>query len=147
LSDKGRHQAKAIARHFQKVADEAFPNEKPLLLSSPRRRCLETLEPLSKKTQVQVKADARLLEQEPQEDMAQFQKRILDFERWWKEEAPPLVVACSHGDWLPIAIARITGAAVGMEKGAWAEIRMEDHPRKKQEDRVSLTWLRQSLDD
>jgi broad specificity phosphatase PhoE len=120
LSPKGWSQAEALARIFH----QRFKSQKPVLKSSGKTRCLETLELISKLTGVPIQKDARLMEQETTESNGVFQKRIDAFIEWWKKDAPELVVACSHGDWLPVAIDEMTGQFVDMKKGAWVELEL-----------------------
>lgn len=55
LSDKGWEQAQAIADKLVELKPSA-------LISSPAVRCMQTLEPLSKATKIEVFADKRLFE-------------------------------------------------------------------------------------
>jgi broad specificity phosphatase PhoE len=118
LSEKGWEQAYELAKHFAKE----FKDRKPRLLSSGKRRCVETLEPISKVTGVKVEIDPLLMEQEHEERSARFQARIERFLEIWKESKEELTVACSHGDWIPAALRELTGEEVDLKKGAWAEL-------------------------
>ncbi|MGE4232867.1 MAG: phosphoglycerate mutase family protein [Bacteriovoracia bacterium] len=111
LSEKGQKQAKAISKFFS----HRF-SEKPMLVSSPKKRCLETLDPLSKEYKREIEILAFLDEGGALEDKA------IGFRKWIETEAPDLVVACSHGDVLPTIIQNLTGARVDLKKGSWTHI-------------------------
>jgi hypothetical protein len=66
-------------------------------------------------------------------------RRAERFISQWRSGTEPLVVACSHGDWLPVALQAATGARASLKKGGWAEIRLE--PGKQPE----LRWLLQGF--
>jgi 8-oxo-dGTP diphosphatase len=128
LTEKGRRQAKAVRRFFK----ERFGKETPLLVSSPKKRCLETLEPLAERRGLRIRVDEHLLEG------SRLSERTAAFAAWWRERAPALVVACSHGDWIPAFLARALGAEIELKKGGWAELTWE-------EGRVRLECLLQTL--
>lgn len=132
LSEKGRDQAKAVGRYFR----ERFPKETPILLSSPKVRCIETLLPLSDRLKIDVKILEDLDEQN--DSAASYARRIEKFFRWWKSRAPETVVACSHGDWIPAFTRLAIGTEVDMKKGGWLEIESRDGA-------VKLRWLLQKL--
>jgi 8-oxo-dGTP diphosphatase len=120
LSDKGRKQAAALAKHFARM----FPEEtSPKILSSPKLRCVETVTPIARLGDGRkIQASQALLERGARESQAAFEKRIRGFLEWWKTEGPAVTVACSHGDWLPEALRLLTGANVEFRKGAWVEL-------------------------
>jgi len=112
LSEKGQAQAKAIEKLFLKQ----FPRIEPLLISSPKQRCVETLMPLSKKLDVDIDVFAQIGEG------GAMKKNMQSFWEWWQQEAPTFTVACSHGDWIPAFIEMTTGARVECRKGSWCEL-------------------------
>lgn len=134
LSEQGWVQAKAISEEYL----SQWGTAPSLLLSSKKLRCQETLEPLSEKIKTSVQIDPRLLEQEAGESYSEFYTRIEAFLLDWKNKGPTHVVACTHGDWLPVALEMLTGSAVDMKKGAWAEIRWDGQ-------RTHLECLKQKL--
>lgn len=119
LSDKGRKQADRLKEHL-KDFHKAFPITR--MLSSSKKRCLETLEPISKQLGISVDQERDLYEREALESLKDFLHRIERFLDRWKLEGEGVWVACSHGDWLPIAIQHLTGARVETKKGSMAEI-------------------------
>jgi broad specificity phosphatase PhoE len=89
-----------------------------LLLSSPKRRCLETLEPLAKHFSTVVQIDMALDERGFSEPRDSFVKRIDDFLRTLViQDAGATIYLCSHGDWLPEAVVILAGAAVEFSNG------------------------------
>lgn len=86
LSDKGWEQAQAIAEKLVGLKPSA-------LISSPAVRCMQTLEPLSKATKIEIFADKRLFEHG---DVAKMLELL--------EDAKDLTVISSHGDMIPEAI-------------------------------------------
>ena len=86
LSDKGWEQAQAIADKLVELKPSA-------LISSPAVRCMQTLEPLSKATKIEIFADKRLFEHG---DVAKMLELF--------EDAKDSTVISSHGDMIPEAI-------------------------------------------
>jgi broad specificity phosphatase PhoE len=134
ISDKGRHQAKRSSDFFEKRYQEHWP----LLLSSSRKRCLETLTPLAKRFDLRIQENARLLEQLPSEDHATFVSRIHQFFEWWLQEQEMLMVICTHGDWISVAMEYLFNMRGNFKKGCWVELQAK-------ENKISLTWLIQSF--
>ena len=118
LSEKGWDQAHALAQEFV----SSFKDQKPVLLSSARMRCVETLEPIAKLTGVKIKISPLLIEQEHDESFREMAARVETFLEDWKESTAELTLACSHGDWLPVALDELVDEQIEMKKGAWAEV-------------------------
>jgi 8-oxo-dGTP diphosphatase len=129
LSKRGRRQAEAVKRFYK----ERFGKDTSLLISSPKKRCVETLEPLADKLGVRLRTDGRL-----GEGSKGLEERTQEFLSWWRDQAPHRVVACSHGDWIPEFLNLAVGATLPLKKGGWAELSL-DHNDIRLE-----TWL-QSL--
>lgn len=119
LSAKGRRQAARAAAYFLK----RFRSSPAVLVSSPKRRCLETLAPLAGVLAARVVKDDRLLEQGPDETAAAFSNRVSAFVRDWTASGKKLTVVCAHGDWIPPAARLLAGAALELKKGGWMEFR------------------------
>jgi broad specificity phosphatase PhoE len=132
LSKKGREQAQNVSDYFR----AKYGGSKPLCLSSPKARCFETLVPLAKKEKVEVTIAPLLNEQH--ESTKEFEERIQEFCRWWKEDAPEMTVICSHGDWIPLATEELVGTIVNLKKAGWVEIELSG-------DQVSLSWVLQEV--
>lgn len=134
LSAKGERQAKWVKRFSQqRFTTQEWQQLKGGILTSPKLRCVETVAPLSEYFQCKIELRADLEERRSGESFAAFNERIHRFMGWWVKEGPALTVACSHGDWLPLAIFHLTGAAIEMKKGAWLELEWESG-------RAQLRW-------
>jgi len=118
LSDKGQEQVKKLV----KFARNRLADAKPVFLCSPKKRCQETLGPVAKDLGFKFEIDERLTEHGVSENSALYQARIDEFLDFWKYECPEVTVICSHGDWIPVAIQKLTGAKVGIKKSGWCEI-------------------------
>ena len=125
LDEKGREQAKAIRRFFT----ERFSKDEVAgglwLISSPKLRCVETLQPLAKALDRSVDIHPALDEQSGKEPAKAFASRIDGFLHEWKESRMPITVLCSHGDWLPLAAEKVLGWPQAFKKGAWLELEWE----------------------
>lgn len=128
LSKKGNKQAARIEKRFRSL----YPSEEALVVSSPKRRCIETVAPLVHGDESKVSIMSSL------DEGGTLEQKAKDFIRWWRAEAPPLTAACSHGDWLPVCLRALTGVRTELKKGAWAEIEDDDG-------KIKLTWLLQEL--
>ncbi len=118
LSPKGETQAAGLLKVFRK----RFGKSRARVLSSPKRRCVETLRPTARHAGTFVRRDLRLDEQNPDESDLQFLRRVEAFCEWWKDEGPDLLVVCSHGDWLPLAVELLTGRVVDLKKSGFVEL-------------------------
>lgn len=133
LSEKGRRQVRKVFDFFF----NRFPEmEKPLLLSSNKKRCWETLEPLARKLERKLTSHPLLLERSEKESAAQFKARIKKFITECEKSTAPLTVICTHGDWIPVFFKTLLGTTIELKKGGWAEVEWTDKPQ--------LTWLVQS---
>jgi len=130
LSEKGRRQVRYLFDFYF----ERFPDlENPRLVSSPKRRCMETLEPLARKLERKLQVDPLLDERKPSETLAQFKQRIRQFKKAWLKSPEKLTVLCGHGDWIPLFLKEAVGAEIHLKKGGWAELEREEN--------LELTWL------
>lgn len=115
LSTKGRKQAKAIAKFYQEI----FEKTKPLVYSSPKLRCIETIEPLAKKTKAKLEILDSLNEAITTTELL---RKIEDFNAHLRSLSAPLVVICSHGDWIPAYLKQVFGIDLDLDKGGWIQI-------------------------
>lgn len=120
LTEKGKKQAEAI----RDLYESRFGKEKALLLSSAKRRCQETLEPLSEFLRASVKVDPLLMEALPSESRADFASRIEGFRINIAASGATCVLACSHGDWIPEAAGLWAEKSIDCRKGSWTEFQM-----------------------
>jgi phosphohistidine phosphatase SixA len=135
LSEKGHRQAEAIRNFFKKRR----LGKDLLLLSSPRLRCRETIEPIAKLLEMPIEI-SDLLDEGASTQAGRLDDRILDFKTWWKEHAPKICVICSHGDWIPSFFDITLNKSFELQKGGWAELKL--HPSGK----ISLEESIQSWD-
>jgi broad specificity phosphatase PhoE len=134
LSAKGLKQAKWLRRFAADRFDKKeWKDLRGRVLSSPKRRCLESVAPISELFELPCETHNDLEEQKSGESFAQFNDRIHHFLDWWVKDGPSLVVACSHGDWLPLAIFHVLGTSIEMKKGSWLELEWENG-------RAQLRW-------
>ena len=125
LSEKGKKQVKQVV-NFAHARDL----EGALFISSPKKRCVETIAPVAESYSAKVKIEAALGEG--------GSSAMLDsFISWWKNEAPELVVACSHGDVIPMLVEKLIGAHISIKKAGWCELELVGRD-------IYLTWLVQS---
>jgi broad specificity phosphatase PhoE len=127
LSEKGLKQVKSVVR-FARTREI----EDALFLSSPKLRCIETITPVAKDQESEVILEFRIGEGCSDADLESFAD-------WWKYEAPDLVLACSHGDVIPMLVKRITGADISIKKAGWCELELIGRE-------VVLTWLVQKYE-
>ena len=91
-------------------------------LSSPKKRCRETLGPLAERYGGALEIEERLTETGPIERKEEVLARLGEFIDEWKYRGPDVLVACSHGDIIPILVERLTGARIGIKKCGVVEI-------------------------
>jgi len=134
LSEKGQDQARKIGAHFA----TRLEGSNPVFLTSPKKRCVETIQAIYKavlKDTKNVKAPKveELLGEGPYID-----DRVEKFFDWWKDEASDLVVACSHGDWIPTFVHFTVGIDIPLKKAAYVQLNLVGS-------RPMLTWLVQRV--
>lgn len=122
LSDKGREQAKALKRFFTERFSKEDLAKGLWLVSSPKLRCVETLQPIAKAIDRPVDSHPGLDEQSGRETVKAFESRLEAFLKEWMESKTPLTVVCSHGDWLPMAAQKLLGIQPIFKKGGWLEL-------------------------
>lgn len=128
LSDKGIKQAERLGSFYA----SRFGEVRALLLSSPKRRCIETLEPIARETSSKIR-EWKCLDEE-----GDIPHKIETFLTDWEKHHDPLTLLCSHGDWIPEFFQRELKIAVDLEKGAWAEL-------EKSANGWRLNWLIQDF--
>jgi broad specificity phosphatase PhoE len=131
LSPRGREQVQALLSYFKRsskaprVEKGVFDperGERTAWISSPKKRCLETLSPLALIEGVRPTTIDLLLERGEDEELQHFHHRVREFCDWWLQEGPELTFACSHGDWIPACVEQLTGGKVQVSKGSWCEL-------------------------
>jgi 8-oxo-dGTP diphosphatase len=122
LSKKGKSQARRLLKYFRKRFGTDTKNI--TLMSSPKKRCMETLEPIAQFLGTEVSAAPLLLEQEKLESASSLERRVQKFLKQSSTMRGTLVI-CSHGDWIPLALKAACGATAAPGKGSWIEIEGE----------------------
>lgn len=122
LDEKGREQAKSIKRFFMSRFAQDDLKGGLWIVSSPKIRCVETLQPLAKALDRTVDVHPGLDEQGPREAGSGIEARVQNFLAEWKRSESDITVVSSHGDWLPMAGMRLLGLSIEPKKGSWLEI-------------------------
>ena len=126
LSLKGKAQAKAIKAFFESRFARQLEAQSLWLVASPKLRCVETLQPVAKAMARDVDRHPLLIEQSARETGDALRARVQKFLREWRDNPTQLTLACSHGDWLPIAVAQLAGLNLEVKKGSWIEFELID---------------------
>ncbi len=124
LSAKGKRQAERLRVYMTKRLGTEF--SPPRLLSSPKLRCQETLNPLACQLGIALDVHIGLAEQGVRETSKQFEERIHAFLAWALGLSVGSIVVCSHGDWLPLAVFHLLGIVVSFKKGSVLELQWAD---------------------
>lgn len=141
LSERGREQLESLKAYFKRSSKSSRAKEfRVAWISSPKKRCLETLAPLAALDGSDPTPIELLLERGEDEMLQHFDFRVREFCDWWIKEAPELTFACSHGDWIPACVEALTGARVQISKGSWCEIVITAETGEP-----ALRWLIQRL--
>ena len=122
LTDKGREQAKSIKRFFGDRFSADDLKRGVWFVSSPKLRCIETLQPTAKGLERSVDAHPDLDEQNSREGLPGLENRVKRFLSEWSASKVGITVVSSHGDWLPLATHMLLGIEQDFKKGAWLEI-------------------------
>src|SRR5262249_20090276 len=126
LDAEGKKQARAVAKYFRKRYKKG---PKPVILSSPKKRCVETIAPLAEAIRAEIQISKLLTEQESSEDFDKMKGRVVRFLKEEVGERHAITILCSHGDWIPLAVEVLSGARVEAKKGSWIEIDLDkDEP-------------------
>ena len=119
LSSKGKEQSLRLFEFYR----SRFGKADCLLMSSPKRRCIETLEPIAHYLKKQIEESDLLLEEaEEKQSKTRFQHRVKQFCIGWLETGPAMTLVCSHGDWIPAVIKELVGVEIALKKGSWVEL-------------------------
>lgn len=111
LSQIGKKQALAIETHFRKI----FPSSvRVLFASSPKLRCVETIQPLADGFPIEIWKDL-----DEGGGLLSKAKALFDS---LKQVDAEVVVICSHGDVIPVVGEVICGIPLSLEKGGWARL-------------------------
>ena len=122
LSEKGLRQAAHLLKFFEMRLANTPELAKATLLSSPKKRCLETLSPLAERIEKFVEVRSELDEQRPGERMESVDARIHKFVHQWTTKGPEWTILSSHGDVIPMLAFHLLGCSVDVKKASWLEI-------------------------
>lgn len=122
LSSKGKEQAKALRSFFADRFTQEEIRHGLWLVSSPKKRCIETLEPIAKYADRSVDIHPEADEAHEGEGPSAFTERVHQFLHEWSASKAPVTVISSHGDWLPVAVFHLLGIHQEMKKGSWLEV-------------------------
>ena len=134
LSKKGKMQARRIAGYLM----HSLGDEQPTLISSPTKRCRQTLKPFAKERDIPLETTPLVYEQNPDETWKQFERRIRYFCTSWEKSGNETTIVCSHGDWIPSCVFQLAEVGIKLKKGGLVEFVVDD-------DGVHLHTLLQSL--
>lgn len=121
LSEKGRLQAIALKNYFS----EKYSRFKGEIFSSPKVRCIETLQPIAEPKILDL-----LNERQDAESQRDFVDRVDRFRLQWLSGETPETLICSHGDWIPSFFKLALGSNLDLRKGGLAEIQFENQTLK-----------------
>lgn len=112
ISEKGEKQVKKLVKYIQ----EHYLEINPLIISSPKKRCQQTIAPVAEVFKKEIEINELVGES------ANIEGRVRDFHKWWMQKAPEFTIVCSHGDFIPICIYMMTGARADISKCSLTEI-------------------------
>lgn len=112
LTEKGQEQAKKLKKYFK----SHFGQTLPVILSSPKVRCVETVEKISKQTGAAIEIEPLLDEGGGLEQKAER----LEFKL--SEMGSEVVILCSHGDVIPVLTMHLVGTPILLDKGGWIHL-------------------------
>lgn len=102
LSEKGQKQAALLA---DQVRSGLLPHPHQLI-SSPKARARETLEPMAEQLNMEFSIDSNLDERSGHETSQMFFQRVKIFmDQWLQKESEKLnIFVCTHSDWIEEAV-------------------------------------------
>ncbi len=112
ISEKGEKQVKKLTKYMQ----DHYPDIDPLIISSPKKRCRETIEPIANLYNKNIEINEEVGE------APNLEGRAREFYKWWIQKAPEVTIVCSHGDFIPTCIYIMTGARADVSKASLTEI-------------------------
>lgn len=129
LSEKGWKQEALLRAHFFERCKNIPPKELDFQ-SSPKTRCVETIEALSKCLEKKLHIENLLTERQADEDSKAFQSRIDQFIDKFKSSEALIVFACSHGDLIPEIVRTTADIHLHIGKAGWVELSLEKNKWK-----------------
>lgn len=112
LSEKGLKQVKQVVKFAQ-----SRDLEGAVFLSSPKKRCIETITPVADWHGSRVKIEKAIGEGCTPAELNAFIDQ-------WKYEGPDTTVISSHGDVIPMLVQKLTGGLISIKKAGWCEVEL-----------------------
>ncbi len=122
LSEKGKNQVEDLVRYFETWVKREHDGVKVKCFSSPKKRCVQTLEPVARVLDRHLEIDARISEVSPLETEFQVKARLESFLEEWRTKNSEVTLVCSHGDAIPVMVQMLTGARIGIKKAGFVQI-------------------------
>jgi broad specificity phosphatase PhoE len=96
------------------------------LLSSPKSRCLQSLERICTLSQKAPRVIEELSERFPVEDAQDFKKRVdQSLYRILSHQSEFPIILCSHSDWLSVAATHLLDLDISFLEGSWVRLSKE----------------------
>lgn len=112
ISEKGEKQVKRLLKYME----DHYHDVNPYIISSPKKRCQQTIAPIAEYYKKEVEIE-ELVGEAPN-----LEGRVREFHKWWIQKAPEFTIVCSHGDFIPICVFMMTGARADISKCSLTEI-------------------------
>jgi len=122
LSKKGWKQAKEFTQYFERW----YGGIPAKILSSPKVRCVETVQAAADIQGIKVEIAKLLDEQGARESEKAYKARVKKFFKQWEKSKDAVLVICSHGDWIPTFFDEAFGLEISLKKGDFLEIESQD---------------------
>lgn len=107
LSIKGKRQTKKLKRKLNE-----YLNGRTLWLSSPKRRCVETLLPLTNKKE-------EILIEPLLDEGSSLEMKVKKFWKKINSHKNSTIVFCTHGDWIPVFTELCLGIEISLKKSGY----------------------------
>ncbi len=104
LSERGNQQVSELSQYLLPLCE----HNSPLLVCSPKLRCLETVAPLAQLLNVEVRVSQFIDEQNGNESQFDFESRVKNYVSDICHALPDTLIICSHGDVLPLILHNLT---------------------------------------
>ena len=115
LSEKGYKQVEILKKWLPEKI-KAFDAKSIVALSSPKKRCVETLTPVARRVLSPIEIWDELNEQSEDESQEKFWERIQHSIQKIHQRPEEVALVCSHGDYLPLFIFHLLGVNLELSK-------------------------------
>lgn len=116
LSDKGYKQVGILKKWLPQQIKE-LEVKSVVALTSPKKRCVETVTPVARKALAEIEIWDALDEQKESESHEKFWERVQSTIHQIHQRPEELILVCSHGDYLPLFIFHLLGVNLELNKG------------------------------